>query len=403
VHKSLLPILFLAASLIPVGSIATQSTAQSAAPMIVRFKDGVSLAQFRKQFREDGRFKANPKAWNYLDRNVVGAVQALEQYAQFQAEDVFSSTIKGFAARLTPEQIQRLQATGLINSVEPDAVSTAYAQTVPWGIQQVNAHISSTQAGNGIGTVSNVNVYVLDTGVTHPDVNVVNHLNFAGGSNKDCNGHGTHVGGTIAAKDDSGYVVGVAPGAPVTGIKVLNCNGSGRNSKIIKGIDWVTQNAVKPAVANMSLGGSASEALDSAVRRSAQSGVVYVLAAGNEAKDACASSPARSGGGINNGIITVGATDSNNKEASFGNYGNCVDIWAPGVNISSTYPSNTTKVLSGTSMASPHVAGVAALFLSNAPSANPIDVEAQLKANAIPVYKTSKDGRDIWLVNAGNF
>ena len=140
-----------------------------------------------------------------------------------------------------------------------------------------------------------MHVYVIDTGVdtAHADLNVVGHVNFAKGKNADCNGHGTHVAGTIAARDNASDVVGVAPGAPVTGVKVLGCNGSGSYSGVIKGIDWVTANAIKPAVANMSLGGSAPSAVDDAVRRSAASGVFYALAAGNSGADACTPSRPR--------------------------------------------------------------------------------------------------------------
>ena len=174
---------------------------------------------------------------------------------------------------------------------------SADAQTLPWGIDKIDADISSTRAGDGSGAVSNVNVYVIDTGVdaTHPDLNVVGHVNFAGGPNRDCHGHGTHVAGTIAAKDNAYDVVGVAPGAPITGVKVLGCNGSGSNSGVIAGIDWVTANAIKPAVANMSLGGGASQAIDDAVRRSAASGVFYALAAGNEADQRMHALPAGRG------------------------------------------------------------------------------------------------------------
>jgi subtilisin family serine protease len=404
VRKIFLPILGLAALLFPLGQPSAKLSAQSAVPTIVVFKDNVPFKQYRNQFREDERFAANPKAWKYLKPEVVGTVQTLERQFNFRAEEVYSSAIKGFVATLTPDQIQALQRIGWVRYAEPDQLMTASAQTLPWGIDRVDADISSTQAGNGSGAVSNVNVYVIDTGAAvHSDLNVVNRVNFTKGSDTDCNGHGTHVAGTVAAIDNSATVVGAAPGATITGIKVLNCRGSGSNSKVIKGVDWVTANAVLPAVANMSLGGGVSQALDNAVSSSAQAGIVYAIAAGNDGKDACNSSPARVGGGTNNGIITVAATDINNQEASFSNYGNCVDLWAPGVNITSTWLNNGTNVLSGTSMASPHVAGVAALFLSSSPGTSPANAEAQLKANAALTGTTSKDGRTIQLVNAAQY
>jgi aqualysin 1 len=188
-------------------------------------------------------------------------------------------------------------------------------------------------------------------------------------------------------------VVGVAPGAPLTGVKVLGCNGSGSWSGVIKGIDWVTANARKPAVANMSLGGGANQAVDDAVRSSATSGVFYSLAAGNEGVNACTSSPARAGTAA--GVMTTAATDSSEREASWSNYGTCVDIWSPGVNILSTRRGGGTTTMSGTSMASPHSAGGGALYLSGHTTANPADVEAALWSSAVPQSTSSKDGRAI--------
>ncbi|HYN85538.1 MAG TPA: S8 family serine peptidase, partial [Pyrinomonadaceae bacterium] len=237
----------------------------------------------------------------------------------------------------------------------------------------------------------------------HPDINLVGHVNFAGGKNEDCNGHGTHVAGTIAARDNADYVVGVAPGAPVTGVKVLGCSGSGSWSGVISGIDWVTANARKPAVANMSLGGGANTAVDDAVRRSAASGVFYALAASNDGDNACNYSPARAGGNTNNGIATTGATDSSDREASWSNYGPCVDIWAPGVSILSTRRGGGTTTMSGTSMASPHVAGGAALYLSRNTGASPSQVESALRSAAVSTGTNSKDGRAITREYVGSF
>jgi subtilisin family serine protease len=231
---------------------------------------------------------------------------------------------------------------------------------------------------------------------------VVNHVNFAGGKNADCNGHGTHVAGTIAARDNTVDVVGVAPGAPLTGVKVLGCNGSGSTSGVIKGIDWVTANAQAPAVANMSLGGGASQSLDDAVRNSAAAGVFYAIAAGNDGANACNSSPARAGAGTNNGIMTVAATDSNDIEASWSNYGSCVDIWGPGVSILSTRRGGGTTTMSGTSMATPHGTGSAALYLSTH-SGSPSQIESALKAAATNTGTRSKDGRAIARLYVGGF
>ena len=197
--------------------------------------------------------------------------------------------------------------------------------------------------------------------------------------------------------------MGVAPGAPVTGVKVLSCSGSGSNSSVISGINWVTANARKPAVANMSLGGSAAQAIDDAVRNSAASGVFYALAAGNENTNACTRSPARAGAGTNNGILTVAATDSAELEASWSNYGSCVDVWAPGVSILSTRKGGGTTTMSGTSMASPHGAGGGALYLSSNPGASPSSVEGALKSAAATTGTQSKDGRAITRLAVGGF
>jgi aqualysin 1 len=178
--------------------------------------------------------------------------------------------------------------------------------------------------------------------------------------------------------------------------------GSGSTSGVIKGVDWVTANAQKPAVANLSLGGSASQALDDAVKRSANSGVFYAVAAGNSGANACNYSPARAGAGSNNGVMTIAATDSSDREASWSNYGSCVDVWAPGVSILSTRLNGGTTTLSGTSMASPHGAGGGALYLSKT-NASPASVEGALKTAVTTTVNRSKDGRTIKRLRVANF
>jgi subtilisin family serine protease len=268
----------------------------------------------------------------------------------------------------------------------------AVAQTVPWGVARIDG-------GQAAG---NVNVYIIDTGIDtqHADLNVVGHVKFASGQNGDCHGHGTHVAGTVAARSNTIDVLGVAAGARLTGVKVLGCGGSGSTSGVIKGVDWVTANAVEPAVANMSLGGGVSTALDNAVKASANSGVFYSVAAGNSGTDACTSSPARAG--THDGVMTTAATDSNDNEASWSNYGSCVDIWAPGVSILSTRLKGGTTTMSGTSMAAPHVAGVGAIFLAFNQGMSAADVEAALKGSTVATGTTSKSGAPIKLVCAGS-
>ncbi len=372
-------------------------------PVIVVFREDVSLHHHRGFYRADDRARANPEAWGYLDRGVAGGVQFLEALHGFRADHVYTAAVRGFAARLTARQIVDVENDPAVAYVEPDGTMSIVAQTLPWGINRIDADLSSTFAGDGSGAVTSVRAYIIDTGIdtAHKDLNVVGHVNFAAGPNKDCHGHGTHVAGTAAARDNSIDVVGAAPGAPLTGVKVLGCGGSGSTSGVIKGVDWVTANAVKPAVANMSLGGGANTTLDAAVKKSADSGVLYAVAAGNSGANACNYSPARAG--THNGVMTVAATDSKDQEASWSNYGSCVDIWAPGVSILSTRKGGGTTTMSGTSMAAPHVAGTGALYLSSYTGASAATVESAIKSNAVPTGTTSKDDRSIDLDYAGHF
>src|ERR687897_2031632 len=325
---------------------------------------------------------------------------------RYGAEILFTyqHSIKGYSAHFPEGRLDKVRADERVAYVEHDKTAYAQAQTVPWGINRIDADESSTVAGNSSGAVSNVNAYIIDSGIyRHTDLNVVGHVNFAGGKNTDCNGHGTHVAGTVAAKDNTSYVVGAAPGAPLTGVKVLGCNGSGSYSSVIKGVDRVTANARKPTIANMSLGGPSSKALDDAVTRSAASDIFYSIAAGNDGVDACTQSPARVGAGTNNGIATVAATDTSEAETSWSNYGPCVDIWAPGANIRSTSKTGGTTTMSGTSMAAPHAGGGAALYLSSNTNVSPPVVESALKNAAKSTGTTSKNSQPILREYVGEF
>jgi aqualysin 1 len=300
---------------------------------------------------------------------------------------VYSHALEGFSARIPDVRLGAVRANERVERVEPDKTYHATTQPLPWGIKKtpgVDAVASSTKAGNGSGSVPNVNVYVIDSGIyAHADLNVVKNVNRTGdGKNTDCNGHGTHIAGTIAAKDNAKAVVGVAPGAPLTGVKVLGCDGSGTKAHILAGIDWVTANAKKPAIANMSLSGPASQTLDDAGRKSASSGVFYSVAAGNDGAKACNYSPARAGAGTNNGIMTTAAINKYGREPYWSNYGSCVDIWAPGVGIRSTRKGGGTAKMTGTSQAAAHVGGGGALYLSSHPNAGPSSVEGALKQAA---------------------
>jgi subtilisin family serine protease len=294
----------------------------------------------------------------------------------------YLSTVRGFNATLSSTAARRLAADPSVAYVEQDRVVRLSAvQSVPvWGLDRLDQRSLPLSSSYTYPSASNVTAYVLDTGVR------TGHTEFGGRASSgwdfidkdpvanDCNGHGTHVAGTIG-----GTTYGVAKDVAIVGVRVLDCGGSGSYAQIIGGIDWVTANAVKPAVANMSLGGGASAALDDAVKRSIAAGVTYALAAGNDNTDACRQSPARTPA-----AITVGATESTDVRASFSNYGTCLDIFAPGARIVSASHSSDTgaTTMSGTSMASPHVAGAAALLLGASPSLTPAKVRDLLVAQA---------------------
>jgi aqualysin 1 len=333
-----------------------------------------------------------------------------------EVEFVYSEALEGFSAEIPDDSVDEVRNNSQVAYVERDRVVTTFQvpppQELPWGVDRIDADLSSTLAGNGSGDVSGVNVYVIDSGVDveHADLNITpeDHHNFRKGPNRDCDGHGTHVAGTLAAKDNTSDVVGVAPGARLIGVRVLNCNGSGEVSDVLEGIDWVTndaqsaENAGTPAVANMSLGGERSRSLNAAVKTSTASGVFYSLAAGNDGRNACKSSPAMTGAGTNNGILTTAATNRSDKEPRWSNFGSCVDLWAPGANILSTRLDGGTTTMTGTSMAAPHAGGTAALYLStDPPAASPAEVEARLRDDSELTGTKSKGGRrQIRLVDA---
>jgi aqualysin 1 len=349
-----------------------------------------------------------PDAYIVVLKDGIDPRGAADDHARRLGAEVghlYRAALNGYAARIPAGRLAELRADPRVDYVEADGAVATTAQTLPWGINRIDADVSSTLAGNGSGSVGTTNAYIIDTGVSaHVDLNLVAHGNWTGdGKNYDCNGHGTHVAGTVGAKDDANHVVGAAPGVAVIGLKVLGCDGGGSMSNVIAAVDWVTSYAKKPAVANMSLSGGALRSLDDAVRRSASTGVLYVVAAGNSGANACNYSPARAGAGTNNGIVTVAATDSSNKEASWSNYGSCVDIWAPGVSIVSTYNNGGTATMSGTSMASPHVAGAGGLYLSRNTTVSPATAEATLKANVLSPGTASKDGRAIKIAYAGRY
>ncbi|MGW3601700.1 S8 family peptidase [Micromonospora sp. NPDC005161] len=307
----------------------------------------------------------------------------------------YGAALRGFEIRVGAKAAARIAADPAVAYVEQNhTVSIAGTQTNPpsWGLDRIDQrNLPLNSSYTYPNTASNVRAYIIDTGVLY------GHNDFGGravsgfdavdgGSADDCNGHGTHVAGTVG-----GSSYGVAKGVQIVGVRVLNCQGSGTNAQVVAGIDWVTANAVKPAVANMSLGGGANSSIDTAVTNSINSGVTYAVAAGNGnalgvRQNACNYSPARVAS-----AITVGATQNNDAAASFSNFGTCVDILAPGVNITSAWytGSSATNTISGTSMASPHVAGAAALVLSANPSWSPQQVRDNLVNNSTPNVVTN--------------
>ena len=297
--------------------------------------------------------------------------------------DNYTSAVTGFHARMSRLQARRLAANPAVRSVEQDARVTAdvTTQTKPtWGLDRIDQGKLPLSGTYTYRSAAGVTAYVLDTGIRISardlEGRARNGYDFIDNDKvaQDCNGHGTHVAGTIGGK-----TYGVAKDVQLVAVRVLDCKGSGSYSAIIKGIDWVTRNAVKPAVANMSLGGSTSKTLNDAVKKSIEAGVTYAVAAGNDNRDACKQSPASQPD-----AITVAATDSADARASFSNFGACVDLFAPGVRIASlSAKSDTgTTTMSGTSMASPHVAGAAALVLGAYPAYTPKQVRDALVANA---------------------
>lgn len=302
----------------------------------------------------------------------------------------YTTALSGMAVQANKGQLTALQKNPNVQLIEADGIVTKSETQSPatWGLDrtdQRNLPLSNSYAYST--TASTVTAYIIDTGIN------ASHVDFGGRvsggftaindglGTSDCDGHGTHVAGTVGGK-----TYGMAKAVSLVPVRVLDCAGSGTWSGVIAGIDWVAKSAVKPAVANMSLGGGASTSVDTAVSNLVNAGVTAVVAAGNDNRNACNYSPARAAT-----AITVGATQSNDARASYSNFGSCLDIFAPGTNITSAWSTSTTATttISGTSMASPHVAGAAALYLAANPTALPAGVTSALVTSATTGKVTS--------------
>ncbi|WP_229399086.1 S8 family serine peptidase [Micromonospora okii] len=316
-----------------------------------------------------------------------GTVQALTKANGGTVEKVFTKALHGYSAKLTGAQAKQLAADPDVAYVEPVRwFSASGTQTNPpsWGLDRIDQTTPTLDKSYTYPSTSakDVTAYIIDSGIN------IGHQDFGGRASyginavadgrptaDDCDGHGTHVAGTVGGK-----TYGVAKDVKLVAVRVLNCDGQGTTDGVVAGIDWVAGNAQQPAVANMSLGGGASTAIDDAVSAAIAKNVSFTVSAGNEAWDACAFSPART-----SAAITVGATDRTDLRAGFSNSGLCLDTFAPGVSITSASIGSTTAkaTMSGTSMAAPHVAGAAALLLAQNPSWTPEQVRNSVVTNGV--------------------
>ncbi len=378
---------FASMALASLAFVATLTLSDSAAPV----SHGQGKSKIHKKARAvPGQYIVVLKEWAaqpFGDASFAGQIaEDVARQHGGQVMSVYSHALLGFSIKLPAHVAEALADDPRVESIEEDGIVSASAtqSNPPWGLDRIDQRDRPLSASyTYTPTGSGVRAYIIDTGIraSHAQfggrvVSGFTSINDGRGSS-DCNGHGTHVAGTVG-----GSTYGVAKGVTLVPVRVLDCAGNGTDAGVIAGVDWVTQNhtAGQPAVANMSLGGGISSALDTAVNNSINDGVTYAVAAGNEySANACNVSPAR----VAN-ALTVGSTTSTDTKSDFSNIGTCLDLFAPGSSIQSAwYTSDTaTNTIDGTSMATPHVAGVAALYLQNNPSATPSAVNNAIVTSA---------------------
>lgn len=369
--------------------------------LIASMPSTASAADFRTNSKPiDGQYIVVLKKQSASLASEIGPTLRVSSVAQdmgrtygAKVTHTYENALRGFVVSADDATLARLLADPRVDYIEEDgivAMNPAYQQPASWGLDRVDQRSLPLDTWYTFFFIaSGVHAYVVDTGIrpTHTQFNwwtgappsrVSNGFTSIADGNgiNDCHGHGTHVAGTMA-----GGFHGIARAATVHPVRVLDCSGFGTWSGVIAGLDWVRTNHIKPAVANMSLGGGINTSVDAAVANLTAAGVTVVVAAGNNASNACNFSPARAPS-----AITVASTDINDARSSYSNFGTCVDIFAPGRNIVSSWNTSdtATNTISGTSMASPHVAGMAALILGRYPTATPAEVTARLLTNSTP-------------------